>query len=316
MLKLSVVIPIHNEQENIQPLYEELVGAIEGVSFEVVFCNDGSTDLSGKILDEVAAKDKRVRVIHFRRNFGQTAAMSAGFQNAKGEIIIAMDGDMQNDPRDIKTLLAKMDEGYDLVSGWRKNRQDKAINRKIPSFFANRLIRSITGVHIHDYGCTLKAYRKSMIDHVDLFGEMHRFIPALARSVGARITEVVVNHRARTRGQTKYGISRTFRVILDLVTIQFLMKFMGRPLHFIGIPGLLSSFLGFALLTYLAVVKIFFDEAIGNRPLLTISILLIITGVQFFGLGLLGEFLTRIYYNNGKTERSPYIIDRITGGNY
>lgn len=306
---LSVVIPIHNEKDNIEPLFHELVQALSSQQFEVLFCDDGSSDGSSEALDRLAKKDPRVRVLHFRRNFGQTAAMSAGFHHARGEVIVSMDGDMQNDPRDIPLLVAKITEGYDLVSGWRKNRQDKAISRKLPSYIANRLIGSLTGVQIHDYGCTLKAYRSDMLKHVDLYGEMHRFIPALAKTVGAKIIEVEVHHRSRTRGQTKYGISRTFRVILDLMTILFLMRFQSRPLHFIGLPGLLSCLAGFISLSYLVAIKFIYHEPIGQRPLLTISVLLILAGIQFFGMGLLGEFMTRIYF--GASGRKPYIIDRI-----
>lgn len=307
---LSIVIPIHNEKDNILPLYEELVTALAGQKFEILFCNDGSYDGSRQILEDLVLRDSQIKAIHFRRNFGQSAAMDVGFKYAEGDIVIAMDGDMQNDPRDIASLVAKIDEGYDLVSGWRKHRQDKAISRKLPSFFANRLIGSITGVKLHDYGCTLKAYRKDLLKHIDLYGEMHRFIPALAKTVGATITEIPVNHRSRTRGQTKYGISRTFRVLLDLLTIQFLMKFQSRPLHFIGIPGFLSCLVGSASLAYLFFVKLVWQESIGQRPLLIISVLLIVMGVQFLGLGLLGEFLTRIYF--GISKRTPYIIDSIS----
>jgi glycosyltransferase involved in cell wall biosynthesis len=306
---VSIVIPIHNEKDNITPLYEELASVLSGPNYEFIFSDDGSYDGSAALLDRLVEQDPRVRVIHFRRNFGQTAAMAAGFKAARGEVIVAMDGDMQNDPRDIPELVAKIHSGYDLVSGWRKNRQDKAFSRKLPSWLANRLIGSVTEVKIHDYGCTLKAYRASMLQHIDLYGEMHRFIPALAKTVGARITEVVVHHRARTRGQTKYGISRTFRVLLDLLTIRFFMRFQSRPLHFIGLPGLLSSFAGFAILTYLACLKLIWGIPVGHRPLLVISVLMIVAGIQFFGLGLLGEFLTRIYYS--AAGREPYIIERI-----
>lgn len=306
---ISVVVPIHNEIENIPLLYKETVAALQGCNFEIIFCDDGSFDGSAPLLDEIAMQDPHIRIIHFRRNFGQTAAMSAGFAHARGDVVVAMDGDLQNDPRDIRKLVAEIDKGFDLVSGWRKNRKDKALSRKLPSLLANRLIGWITGVKIHDYGCTLKAYRRDLLQHVDLYGEMHRFIPAIARGVGAKITEIVVEHRPRTFGQTKYGISRTFRVVLDLLTIKFFMRFQTRPLHFIGIPGLISMFTGSILFGYLLVVKLVLHEPIGNRPLLTISILLILAGAQFFGLGLIAEYLTRIYY--GISNRNPYIVDRI-----
>lgn len=307
-LELSVVVPIYNEVDNVPLVYKEVIQALDGhYSFELVYVNDGSKDGSKEALNKLALSDKRVRVINFRRNFGQTAAMDAGFKSSQGRIVIAMDGDLQNDPKDIPLLVNKINEGYDLVSGWRKNRQDKALSRKLPSWFANRLIADMTGVSLHDYGCSLKAYRKSMLKHVNLYGEMHRFIPVLASMVGARITEIVVNHRARVHGQTKYGISRTFRVLMDLLTVKFLMRFSARPIHFIGGPGVLSTLSGLLICSYLAYQKLVHDIALLGRPLLILGVLLVIVGVQFLTMGLLAELLTRIYYES--TNKNVYILE-------
>lgn len=309
-LQLSVVVPIYNEVENVPLVYNEVVQALESeFSFEILFVNDGSRDGSKKALSDLALRDDRVRVINFRRNFGQTAAMDAGFKAAKGKVIVAMDGDLQNDPRDIPKLVAKINEGFDLVSGWRRDRKDKTVSRKIPSWFANRLIAKLTGVRLHDYGCSLKAYRKNMLKHVDLYGEMHRFIPVLASMVGARIDEVVVNHRPRMHGQTKYGISRTFRVLMDLLTVKFLMRFRTRPIHFIGGPGVLSLLLGLGICGYLTYLKLLHNAQLEGRPLLILGVLLIVVGIQFLTMGLLAELMTRVYYE--ATGKTVYILDSV-----
>jgi glycosyltransferase involved in cell wall biosynthesis len=310
-IDISVVVPMMNEEENAKLLYDELHAVLPGMNrpYEIIFVNDGSTDKTQSILGNIAKNDHHVTLMNFRRNFGQTAAMSAGFKRAQGTFIVAMDGDLQNDPKDIPMIIAKMEEGYDLVSGWRKNRKDKSISRKLPSKIANWLIRKITKVHFNDYGCSLKGYRKDMLDHVDLYGEMHRFIPVHASRVGAKMSEVPVNHRAREFGQTKYGISRTFRVILDLITAKFLQQFSSRPLHFIGMPALFFMFLGFAITFYLSALKIFTGADIGSRPMLLLGVLLIVVGVQILSIGLIGEMTMRNYYAH--ENKKPYILKSI-----
>jgi len=305
---LTVVIPLYNEVDNIDPAVEELLETLDGMpqTAEVILVDDGSNDGTARRAFRWQQRDSRVRVIQFRRNFGQTAAISAGFKHAAGRVIVLMDGDQQNDPRDIPLLLQRMDDGYDVVSGWRANRKDRLLLRRIPSKLANRLISRVTGTKLHDYGCTLKAYDAEVVRHINLYGELHRFIPALAAMSGADVTEVVVNHRARMRGSSKYGISRTIRVLLDLMTIKFLSKYMSRPMQFFGLPGLLSFLGGLGVLTYLFIDRIFFGQGVTDRPLLVGSILLAILGVQFVSLGLLGELLTRIYFENG--DRKPYVI--------
>jgi len=243
-------------------------------------------------------KDANVKVVRFRRNFGQTAAFSAGFRYASGDVIVTMDADRQNDPHDIPALLAKIDEGYDLVSGWRYERQDKFLSRRLPSVIANRLISWATDVKLHDYGCALKAFRGDIARQLTLYGELHRFIPAIASWMGVRIAEIKVHHRPRTQGKSKYGISRTFRVLLDLVTVKFLLSYSGRPIHFFGWPGLLSVLVGFLLALYMTVERLFFGVALGNRPLLLLAVLLIVLGVQFIVFGLLGELQIRTYYES------------------
>jgi len=311
--ELTVVIPLYHEAENIDPAIDELLETLDGMpeTAEVIIVDDGSTDGSGRLAFRWQKRDARVRVIQFRRNFGQTAAISAGFRHAKGRVVVVMDGDQQNDPRDIARLLRRMDEGYDVVSGWRANRKDKLLLRRIPSQIANRLISRVTGTRLHDYGCTLKAYDAEVVRHLHLYGELHRFIPALAAIIGADVTEVVVNHRPRTRGASKYGISRTVRVLLDLMTVKFLTKYVSRPMQFFGLPGLLSFFAGLGILVYLFVERIFLGHGVADRPLLTGALLMTILGVQFISLGLLGEVLTRIYFENG--DRKPYVIRKTAG---
>jgi glycosyltransferase involved in cell wall biosynthesis len=297
-LDLSIVVPIYNEEENIAPLYEALSSALgaSGLDFEMLFVDDGSADRSFPLLKELAAGDRRVKVIRFRRNFGQTAAMAAGFSASAGRVVIPMDGDLQNDPRDIPLLLAKMEEGYDVVSGWRRERQDTFINRKLPSLIANYLISRLTGVHLHDYGCTLKAYRREVLEGINLYGEMHRFVPALASQVGARVAELPVRHHPRLHGTSKYGISRTMRVILDLMTVKFLLAYSTKPIQLFGKWGIYTLLVG-SLTGAATIYMKFFEHVNMNRnPLLTLTAFLLFMGVQFIVLGLLGELNARTYY--------------------
>ena len=299
-LALSIVIPLYNEEESIPSLYTRLTAALEeyGRPFEAIIIDDGSSDRSFELLADIARKDTRYKIIRLRRNFGQTAAFSAGFDAARGDVIITMDADLQNDPADIPLLMSKIEEGYDIVSGWRKDRQDRFLDRKLPSMIANRMISNVTDVRLHDYGCSLKAYRRDLLQHVRLYGEMHRFIPALAVQVGGTVTEVPVNHHARQYGSSKYGISRTVRVMLDLITVWFLGTYATRPIHVFGGLGLLSTFLGVLLGVYLTFVKLFMHENIGSRPLLMLAVLLVVVGVQLITMGLLGEMIIRTYYES------------------
>lgn len=297
---VSVVIPVYNEKENIQRLNASLLGVLKTLDrpFEIIYVDDGSSDGTFSILQNICAESHYVKAIRFRRNFGQTAAMAAGFEYAKGATIVAMDGDMQNDPADIPRLLAKLEEGYDVVNGWRKDRKDKFLSRRIPSIIANIIIGRATGIRLHDYGCSLKAYRADVIKHVPLYGELHRFIPALASIYGARITELPVHHHARLYGKSKYNISRTFRVIMDLLTVLFLKSFSDRPLHIFGGIGISLLILGFFIDGYLAIEKIFFGATLANRPLLLLGTLMIITGLQIFSMGILAEIQIRTYYES------------------
>jgi len=311
---VSVVIPLFNEADNVEPLVRELAGVLDATErdVEVVLVDDGSWDGTTERLRKVPEQDPRFRVILFRRNFGQTAAMSAGFDHARGEVIVAMDGDLQNDPADMETLVRKIEEeGWDIVSGWRKNRQDPLVSRRIPSLVANWIIGRITGVRLHDYGCSLKAYRAEVLRNVRLYGEMHRFIPALASWVGAGITEVTVNHRPRRQGRSKYGIGRTVRVLLDLITVKFLLSFSTRPLQVFGLWGLLAFAVGGAISLYLTVLKLFFGEELSRRPLLMLGVLLILMGVQLISMGLLGEITIRTYHES--QSKPTYVIREILG---
>jgi len=309
-VKLSVVIPIYNEEENIPLLYEELHEVLNGLDCdsEIVFVDDGSSDRSLELLQKLHEKDRDVVVVSFRRNFGQTAAMAAGFDYASGDVIVTMDGDLQNDPHDIPKLLARMEEGYDLVSGWRFNRQDAFINRKLPSMIANKLISVVTGVHLHDYGCTLKMFRSEITKGIRLYGEMHRFIPAIASGMGSRIAEVKVNHRPRRFGTSKYGISRTIRVILDLLTVKFLLSYATRPIQVFGLLGFISGGLGFAIALVMTIQRQFFGIPLGNRPLLLLAVLLIFMGMQFISMGLLGELQARTYH---EAQNKPIYTVRV-----
>ncbi|MFN3739525.1 MAG: glycosyltransferase family 2 protein [Thermodesulfovibrionales bacterium] len=310
-MTLSVVIPVYNEEENIPVLHERLVSVLERIKdYEIIYVDDGSTDRTLEILEELQKRSSHVVVLSLRRNFGQTAAFAAGFDFARGDVIVTMDADLQNDPEDIPRLLELIKE-YDLVSGWRKERKDPFFSRRLPSIIANWLISKVTGVRLHDYGCSLKAYRKDIIKNLRLYGEMHRFIPAVASWYGVRVTEVPVKHHPRFKGRSKYGISRTFKVLLDLVTVKFLQSFSTKPIQFFGSMGLLSSFLGFFILLYLTALKFIKNAAIGGRPLLILGVLLIVVGVQFIGMGLLGEMLVRVYH---ESQRKPiYVLKKIIG---
>ncbi len=301
-MDLSVIIPIYNEEENVPLLYRELDEVVSAMKYqaEMVFVDDGSNDQTLALLKEIQRSDKRVKVVSLRRNFGQTAAMSAGFDHAGGEIIFTMDGDLQNDPHDIPAMIDKLNEGYDVVTGWRFDRQDPFLSRRLPSQIANKIISKVTGVCLHDYGCTLKAFRRTVIENIHLYGEMHRFIPAVASGMGISFTEVKVNHRARQFGTSKYGISRTFRVILDLMTVKFLLSYATKPLHVFGLFGVLSSLLGFLIAVVMVGQRQFFGIGLADRPLLLLAILLIFMGVQFITIGLLAELVVRTYHESQK----------------
>lgn len=306
---LSVVVPVYNEEESVPHLYDRLNTALEayGRPYEVIAVDDGSRDRSFALLREIAERDPRWRVVRFRRNFGQTAGFAAGFDRALGEYIVTIDADLQNDPNDIPALISRADEGFDVVSGWRARRQDPFINRKLPSMIANRLISWVTGVYLHDYGCSLKVYRAEVVKNINLYGELHRFIPAIASWQGVAVTEMPVNHNARQYGKSKYGISRTVRVVLDLITVRFLLSYSTRPMQIFGLWGLLSIFVGSLISLYLVVVKLYYSVDIGNRPLLLLGVLLIILGVQFIGIGLMGELIMRTYY---ETQHKPIYVVR------
>lgn len=310
MRGVSVVIPVFNEVENILPCLRELEAVLSATHdpYELIFVDDGSSDGTPEEIAKAAKDNGNVILIEFRRNFGQTAAMAAGFEQARYEFVIPMDGDLQNDPNEIPKMIQKIDEGYDLVAGWRKDRQDTFLSRKLPSAIANKLISWATGVKLHDYGCSLKVLRKDVAKSIKLYGEMHRFIPALAAEFGAKIAEVPVNHRARVHGTSKYGISRTLRVLLDLLTVKFLLGYSKRPIHLFGAIGLASGAAGFLLLSYMTIEKLIFQVPMGTRPLLLLGVLLLILGVQFLVFGLLAEVLARTYHES--QEKPIYNIRR------
>ena len=298
--EVSVFLPVYNEEPNLLPLHARLNDALKtlGRSAEIVYVDDGSTDESLRILREISELDPRVRVIALRRNYGQTAAMAAGIDAAKGEVLIPMDADLQNDPADIIRLLKKLDEGYDVVSGWRKNRKDKMITRKIPSMIANRLISWIGGVPLHDYGCSLKAYRRESLQDVRLYGEMHRFIPIYAAWAGARVTEIPVEHHARTMGKSKYGLSRTLKVVFDLMTIKFMASYQTKPIYVFGSFGMLAFAISIIGGLYAVFLKIFHKADFVQTPLPILSIVMFAVGVQFLLMGLLAEMLVRTYHES------------------
>ncbi|MGL4881666.1 MAG: glycosyltransferase family 2 protein, partial [Waterburya sp.] len=287
-LDLSIVVPIYNEAESVETLVQAIADAVKQtqLNYEIICVDDGSKDGSTEVLTNLARRRIDLKAVILRRNYGQTAAMAAGFESARGKIIVTLDGDLQNDPADIPMLLAKLNEGYDLVSGWRKNRQDAALTRLLPSKIANLIIARVTGVKLHDYGCSLKAYRSELIADMNLYGELHRFLPALAFIEGARITEVPVRHHARRFGKSKYGLGRTIRVVMDLMTVFFMKKFLTRPMHVFGFGGVISLTTGIAIGTYLTIIKLVGHQNIGDRPLLILAVLLILTGVQLFCFGL------------------------------
>ena len=313
-LDLSVVVPLYNEEESLPHLVEQLLAALRpsGERFELVLVNDGSSDRTAEVLERLSQDIPELVGVLLRKNYGQTAAMAAGFDVAQGEVIVSLDGDLQNDPADIPMLLAKLREGYDLVSGWRHQRQDAALQRKLPSKIANRLIGRVTGVRLHDYGCSLKAYRRDVLSDMRLYGELHRFLPALAFIEGARITEVKVNHRARQFGSSKYGIDRTFRVLMDLLTVWFMKRFLTRPMYVFGFGGLIAILLSLMASSYLLAVKLMGGD-IANRPLLTLAVVLGLAGIQLFCFGLLGELQIRTYHES--QDRPIYRIrETLRGG--
>jgi len=313
-LELSLITPVYNEEENLPLLYAAIQQVMKpiGKTWEVIFVDDGSRDKSLAVLEMLVQQDpEHVRVVVFRRNFGQTAAITAGVDYAQGDTIILLDADMQNDPADIPLLLAKLDEGYDLVSGWRKDRQDNRLTRTIPSNLANGLISWVTGVHLHDYGCTLKSYRRGALEGFRLYGEMHRFIPVFAHSVGARITEIPVRHHPRRFGVAKYGLDRTVKVVLDLFTVKFLLDYSHKPMRLFGGMGVSLIFVSVALLLYLFIRKIFFLIAVLSSPFFQISVMLLILGFQSILMGLIAELLARTYHES--QSKPTYTVRTVLG---
>lgn len=299
-MDISVVLPVYNEVDNLVPLHAELSEALQafGRSYEILYIDDGSRDASFEVLRRIRDGDPHVRLLRFRRNFGQTAAVAAGLERTTGKVVVTLDSDRQNDPRDIARLVARLEEGYDLVSGWRRDRKDDFLNRRLPSLTANWLIRAITGVHVHDYGCMLKVYRGDLARELKLYGEMHRFIPAIAADLGARVDEMVVNHRPRVAGTSKYGISRVVRVVLDLLTVKFLSVYSTRPIHVFGVWGVVLGGVGMSVLAVLGFEKVVLGHPLAGRPILLLSGLLVVTGVQLVTMGLLGEMLARTYHES------------------
>jgi len=308
---ISVIVPVYNESASLSLLIKKIVEALRptGRSFEIIIIDDGSTDDTAAILEKQSRMLPELRAIIFRRNFGQSAAMTAGFDHARGAIVVSLDGDMQNDPADIPLLVEKLEEGFDVVSGWRKDRKDKFFSRRLPSLIANWIIGRSTGVRLHDYGCSLKAYRRDVAKNLLLYGELHRFIPVLANLYGVRIAEVEVRHHPRTAGRSKYGIGRAYRVIIDLLLMLFFQKFATRPLQFFGLSGGLLFIAGFGVEAYLTWLKLYHGQDIGGRPLLILGVLLIITGIMLAGVGLLAELVMRTYYES--TGRRIYAVREI-----
>ena len=307
---ISIIIPVFNESESIGYLLDEVLNVMcsNKLNFEIVVVNDGSQDSTSNVLDELTIKIKELSVISLRTNYGQTAAMAAGFDNSNGEVVITLDGDLQNDPNDIPKLISHINEGYDLICGWRYDRKDKLINRRIPSKIANKLIANVTGLKLHDYGCSLKAFKKEILDDIKLYGELHRFLPVLAKIEGAKIKEIKVNHRSRKYGSSKYGIDRTFRVLMDLLTVWFMTKFLTRPMYGFGFVGIISILVSLGMTSYLFIIKLLGND-IGNRPMLMFALILGIAGVQLFSFGLLGELLIRTYHES--QNRPIYRIRKI-----
>jgi glycosyltransferase involved in cell wall biosynthesis len=309
---LSVVIPVFNEEQNLKSLFAQLIGALESLDchYEIIAVDDGSTDGSFGILKELHQQNSSIKVVRFRRNFGQTAAFAAGFDLAQGEAVVTIDADLQNDPADIPSLLDKMAEGYDVVSGWRKDRHDRFLDRKLPSMLANWLISRVTGVYLHDYGCSLKAYHRDVVKNIQLYGELHRFIPALAKLMGVSVAELPVRHNPRRFGRSKYGLTRTVRVLLDLITVRFLLSYSARPMQLFGGLGLVSFALGVIGGLYLSAQKVIYGYNYSiDRPLLLLSVLLVVVGVQMVSMGLLGELVVRVYHE--AQNKAIYVIREV-----
>ncbi len=311
LISLSIVIPVYNEKDCVKGLHEYIVSALSGLdqSAEIIFVDDGSRDGSAEVLDEIADADDRVRVVRFRRNFGQTAALQAGFDHSRGEVIVSMDADCQNDPRDLDCLLAKLDEGYDVVNGWRKDRKDFYLRRRVPSWLGNKLISALTGVKLHDFGCTLKAYRREVIEELSLYGEMHRMIPVLAHFMGARIAEVEVRHHARAAGESKYNMNRALSVILDLITLKFFLGYFTRPIHIFGLVGMLSMFVGGCSFITMIAMKVVDQVDMTGNPFLNLGVLSVIVGTQLIMFGLLGEVMIRTYFES--QNKPTYVIKEV-----
>jgi len=309
--RISIIVPVYNERDNVHPFLEALRGALDptGEEYEVLFIDDGSTDGSSAYMESLAAEDARIKFIQFRRNFGQTAAMAAGFDYATGSILIPIDADMQNDPRDIPSILAKLREGYDVVSCWRIHRRDKWLTRRLPSKLANALISHISGVHLHDYGCTLKGYRREVVEHIRLSGEMHRFLPGYASWAGARVAELPVRHHPRLSGSSKYGLGRTFKVLLDLITVKLLGSYSTKPMYFFGGVGLLACGAGLFFAMGTLYDKYFNAVKAHNNPLLLLAVFLFLLGVQFVLMGLVAELVIRTYFES--QGKAPYIIRKM-----
>lgn len=312
-IDISIVIPLFNEEENVEEAYLRVKEALSamGKDYEIIFVDDGSRDGTLSILKGITDRNKKVRVISFRRNFGQTAAMSAGFDYARGKIVIPMDGDLQNDPKDIPRLIAKVEEGYDVVSGWRKERKDTFLTRRLPSMTANWLISKITGVHLHDYGCTMKAYRKEVVQNLNLYGEMHRFLPALASIYGVKVAEVEVQHHPRLRGKSKYGLSRILKVFLDLMTVKFLLSYSTKPIRLFGPLGLGALSLSVVSGAAALYMKFFEELSLNRNPLFLLSVILLFMGIQLISLGLIAEINVRTYH---ESQNKPiYVVKEVLG---
>ena len=312
---LSIVIPLYNEEGNVKPLLEKISAATGkmGLTSEIIAVDDGSSDETVPRLRDELKSHPNLRIILLRKNFGQTPAMTAGMDYARGEVIITMDGDLQNDPEDFAKLLAKLDQGYDIVSGWRKDRKEPFFNRRLPSKIANRLLSKISNVKLHDYGCTLKAYRREVIENINLYGDNHRFVPALASAMGARVAEIEVEHHPRRSGKSKYGLSRTYKVILDMMTLKFMLSFFHRPMLLFGVMGSISGGAGFLLAFWAVIGKLFYNMSLSNRPLFTVaSPLLIMMGIQLISIGLIAEMMMRIYHESQK--KPTYLVREIIEG--
>ncbi|MCS7083950.1 MAG: glycosyltransferase family 2 protein [Aquificaceae bacterium] len=310
---LSIVIPVYNEEENLPELYRRLKPIAELYNHEIIFIDDGSSDDSWQVLLSLAEKDQNVKLIRFRRNFGQTSALYAGFEFASGDVIVTMDADLQNDPSDIPRLIEVLNNGYHIVSGWRKDRKDSFLSRRLPSMIANWLISKVTGIRIHDFGCTLKAYRSQVVKNFELYGDLHRFLPALGVRLGAKITEIPVKHHPRLYGKSKYGISRTLRVLLDIFLVKFLNEYISKPMYVFGSIGAILFLIGSLSVLYLVFIKLLLNQDIGDRPLLLMGIMCVLAGIQLLSTGILAELLVRIYYSS--KSQKPYYIQEVVNFN-